>query len=539
MKDAFKCALPFALALVLGCAESMDSYRSDLGTETTKDSGDSGETGDTSTVDDSTGDTTQTTESLPEGDDTLACPDDEDPCCEDGMILPDSVICDPQADVQYSCQGDDSCGGAVFARYKPRYCSGANWACTGQKGDWGQWQELRSCGASERCEELAEPEEEGGGVGMESEIACVADIENCPVDFAETVCFSDGWVLSDWPTEDAPSPLPSMTVSADLLGLGEGEVVEMELFVTDRNTLATPSGAVTFSDIVGTVTHAGITVPFYNRYDSNLIALGTGYSFQKKWVLPHFWGRDMAGTWTLKFTDHAYSAPFKKFKLNKWCLRFRDPDVSEEKTTMEAKKLIPAVNQDLVFGETRFELQSDDLVQVDTQTPKLCLALAHLEPTALSVSLVAANGTVYEIKAKDTAVVPKEVELSGLGGEWLTGRYQLAITSESYAFGNQLLGFSINYGVDCSLPDVPDYDPDTGSEPDTGSDTGSDWDSDSESQSGSGDNSDSTSDSESVSDSESQVDSESEIDSESQVDSESISDSQSQADSDSQPDPDL
>ncbi len=531
MKCAFKCALAFALASLAGCAESMDGYRTDLGTETKDDSSDDGQTGkDTSTVDGSTDDATGTVDdpsTNPGGEDTLACPSDDDPCCQDGRILPDTAICDPQADVQYSCQGDSACGSAIYARYKTRYCSGANWVCTGEKGAWGEWEEHQACESAQRCQELAEPEEEGGGVGRESEIACVPDVESCPVDFAQTVCFNDGWVMDDWPTEDeVPAVLPSMTVSADLSGLGVGEVVEMELYVTNRNALATSFGAVTFFDIEATITHDGITVPFYNGYDSNLIfPLENGYSFQKNWVLPHFWGSDMAGRWTLKFTDRAYSAPFRKFKLNKWCLRFRDPDVSEKKTTMEAKRLLAGIKRDLTFGTTKVELQSDDIVQVGTQNPKLCLALAHADPTDVAVSLVAANGSVYEVKLKDSEVIPEEVELLGLEGEWLTGRYQLAITSESYAMENQILGFSINYGVACNLPDVPQPDTDPDSESDTGSDSEPDTGSDSESQSDTGSESEQDTGSQSDSGSQSEQDTDSQLDSGSQ--SEQDTDSQS------------
>lgn len=371
------------------------------------------------------------------------CLDSDLPCCEAGSceLKPSGALCDHEYRAGYSCLDEEpECGSKIYVHFKQQLCDGQSPYCQGEITDWGDWQIDRTCRPFEVCEE-----NETDYISFEEGVQCVPDVGKCPLGFDELVCF-EGGEMTDCPQSGCPDPAPALVQSvnlSDVSGGQPGEVVLLELFVSERvgyeeqDVVISPKP---FTDIRGTVSHNGEAVPFYNHYAADHSYsdwFGERYRFPVQWYLPQFWGEDMSGLWEISFEDSAFSGlesqPLK-FELEQWCVRFQNPELTEIEN--ESKEWIaayvPTMENPIGFieeGVSYFELQIDEIYRADESAPVLNLDVDFSEPAALSIDLVAADGAVISIKEQQSESIPQWTALGELTGKWLTGRYQLKMTS--------------------------------------------------------------------------------------------------------------
>ena len=72
-----------------------------------------------------------------------------------------------------------------------------------------------------------------------------------------------------------------------------------------------------------------------------------------------------------------------------------------------------------------------DIVRREGRNPRLELSYGHAVPQTVSVELMAADGTLIEIKPQSDSTIPINVELTGLTSDWLTGFWELRIRDYS------------------------------------------------------------------------------------------------------------
>jgi hypothetical protein len=391
---------------------------------------------------------------------TVECMYGDLPCCKpEGCDLkPAGAVCDEQYRADYSCLVQDpGCGSNIYVRFQRQLCDGISPYCRGEITDWGDWEIDRTCRPFEVC--LGNS---ANIILIEESIKCVSDVELCPVEFDDLVCFK-GDEMPDCPTSGCPDPPPSLVETVTMSEVADsepGEVVLLEIFASDRfsiNVQGEPVSPKPFTDIRGTISHDGYVVPFYNNYASDHSYsdwFGERYRFPVQWYLPQFWGEHMSGKWEIFFEDSGFSGmgeqPFP-FEIKQWCLRFIDPALTEIETGEKEWKIEydPTSDNPVGFieeGVNYFEIHIDDIYFADYAAPLLHLDVVHDVPSSISIDLVAGNGVVVPVKDKHTDFVPEWTEIFELLGEWLTGRYQLRITSDDANTGgtNKVNSWSIS-----------------------------------------------------------------------------------------------
>ncbi|MBW2276437.1 MAG: hypothetical protein JRF63_03030, partial [Deltaproteobacteria bacterium] len=308
------------LALALGCAESKalpaedddDDGSSDSDSDADSDTdADSDSDADTDSDSDSDSDTdtdvdsdTDTDSDTGTGSSTeCQCFNPDIVCCDGCYFEGTDVVCEPAADSEVGCPWGSDCGSSVGIRYQPRYCPGDVAACIGDYGDFGDWEVDDECGPIEVCDD--------------TDFVCQPDLVTCPVEFGDQVCVAGGF-MADCGIFSCSDPPPSITEVLDFASLGVGEVVKLEITTPIRGTGLFDPG-MPFSDISATLSHSTTTASFFNQNAG--IDLGTifgSYEFPPTWYLPHFWGQEMGGTWTLYFEDHEFT--LGGFDLIEWCI---------------------------------------------------------------------------------------------------------------------------------------------------------------------------------------------------------------------------
>ena len=224
---------------------------------------------------------------------------------------------------------------------------------------------------------------------------------------------------------------------------GNGRVVYLTIDTPDRFI------ATSFSDIIGTLSHGSTDVHFYNNYRGNETP-GT-WEFPEEWTIPHFWDEEIGGDWTLYFEDEAHSSG-TGFYLTEWCLEFEDPSTtaaylttgSQAATATGAISDYNGATDPPSPRTTYFETMITDSVNANGATPTLLLSITHASPTDLSIELIAADGTIIQIKDQSDATIPASTPLTGLTSDWLTGRYQLSITDHVDTNSGTLTSWSID-----------------------------------------------------------------------------------------------
>jgi hypothetical protein len=430
---------------------------------------------DTDTDSDSDGDADADTDSDTDCDCNGTPP--EQPCCDGCHYQGQDVVCDAEYEIAYGCMDHSpGCGSFMAIRRLPRMCSGGTYGCFGEVGEWGKWKEDQACQGFERCSLVAA----GADAGDSGGAYCVSDLPNCPVNFGDKVCFP-GDKMTDCTSADCSAAPVTISFSQEVLEVGggaAGEAIILEVQSPDRGTLMNIS--LPYFDIVGRLKHNGKTANFYNKYDglNHQMSIPPSYGFPKTWNIPQFWGEKMGGEWTLEFEDHAASGTVGPipFKVMQWCITFVDPGLTDETTTTgdwPAKEFGQVISTGSGGAEpTRigFQLSISDYVRLGAVKPVLYIDATHPVPEDMSLDLIAADGTTYPIKAMGSTTFPDQIELTGLGDEWLTGRYQVTAVNRSTTYTGRVKAWTVNVGE-------TDLDSDADTDIDTDSDTDSDIDS--------------------------------------------------------------
>jgi subtilisin-like proprotein convertase family protein len=422
-------AIALALLAAAGCSPAA-AGDDDTGTSTMDAAADGDTDSDADTDTDSDADTDADTDSDTDGDsDTVDAGCDDCPqgvvCCECGEFQGTDAICDTAAETEYGCEDAAGCGDWLSVRYRSKHCAGDMYACQGPLGDWSDWEHSKQCAPYEVCDNDAG--------------ACAADLVTCPAGFNVPVCVPGG-AMPDCGINNCPSLQPKKMDKTLTFGdMGKGEVVRLDLDVTGRSGFA----AMPFSDIKMTLSHGGVTASYYSNYETPNLGdvLSPKYEFPGSWYLPHFWGQEMGGTWTLHAEDSLYTLG-KQFVVNGWCLTFLPVGAKDKKTAGTWNATAVGVITDDAIASV-FEMTITDIVTNEAADPVLHLAITHATAKQLDIALTAADGTVIQIKEVGDALV-EDVPLTGLASEWLTGMYELRITDTVTGTAGTLDAWSIS-----------------------------------------------------------------------------------------------
>jgi hypothetical protein len=71
------------------------------------------------------------------------------PCCDGCHRSPSNVVCQPNVDTEYRCEGN-FCGANAQKRVADRYCSGTSTDCNGTT-TWTNWQDIENCQDTQIC----------------------------------------------------------------------------------------------------------------------------------------------------------------------------------------------------------------------------------------------------------------------------------------------------------------------------------------------------------------------------------------------------
>ncbi|MDD5309624.1 MAG: hypothetical protein PHU25_20085 [Deltaproteobacteria bacterium] len=366
---------------------------------------------DTGTGSDSDADTDTDTDADGDGDtDTVdagcgKCPQDV-VCCECGEFQGTDVVCDTAGETAYGCEDGAGCGAWLSVRYQSKHCPGDMYACVGAAGEWSDWQQSKQCAPYELCDNDAG--------------ACKPDLVQCPAGFGVPVCVPGG-TMKDC-TLASCNPQPKMDETLTFGDMGAGEVVRLDMEVVARTGFVSQP----FSDIKMTLSHGGVTASFYNQYQTpnTGTAVNPKFEFPASWYLPHFWGEELGGTWTLHAEDNLYNG--KPFVVTTWCLTFLPAGAKTVKTTgsWDADAVGPITDD---MAANVFQMTITDIAANDSVDPVLHLAITHASANQLDIVLVAADGTVVQVKDVGEPLVA-DTPLTGLSSKWLTGIYELHIT---------------------------------------------------------------------------------------------------------------
>jgi subtilisin-like proprotein convertase family protein len=343
------------------------------------------------------------------------------------------VVCDPQAALQYGCPDGTGCGDDVSLRYQPRYCSGTASACNGSLGAWGSWSVAEDCATTEVCSTTLE--------------TCVEDTLACSIGWGEQICHVSGASMTDCSLFGCGDPPPSITDSFDVGSVGAGEAVLLQIETPDRVMENIFDITSPFHDIVAELRHGGQTASFYNHYQGTEYgSLLVTYEFQADWYIPEFWGADMGGEWEIYFEDTEYSGD--AFTLDQWCLTFVDPTTTSYASSgvwwsSDVGAITDADTDG--YNSTYYEMAITPYIQFNsaTQTPYLNLTVNHGSLSQLSIQLITADGTTYNVKNEGSTTITSPYYLTAQTSDWLTGRYRLRVRDHVEGVSGSVLTWGI------------------------------------------------------------------------------------------------
>lgn len=239
-----------------------------------------------------------------------------------------------------------------------------------------------------------------------------------------------GWGTPVCGSDSTIADMGSYSDSVSLPDLGSIMVMELYIVIDDRNFMGTE---IPFDDLVVSLTSPGGTE---HVFWSNFRSDDTGgympdYGFPATWLLPQWWGTSVVGTWTIHIEDNELT--LTSTTLTEWCLTPLDPSpyasvntgaslnacATDTGSIPDCDLSVPECPREAIF-----EMQVDDII-LDAGIPVLDLDIAHSRTQDLRIVITLPNGTKQTLWDRTTGTIPGSFSLTGLSGDWLTGRYQI------------------------------------------------------------------------------------------------------------------
>jgi subtilisin-like proprotein convertase family protein len=228
----------------------------------------------------------------------------------------------------------------------------------------------------------------------------------------------------------------SYTDSVTIPALGRVLVMQLDIVIADRALFGIE---IPFDDLQVALTspYSGMSRTFWKNFNSDDAGgMLPDYGFPVTWEIPVWWDTPVGGTWTLDIRDTELT--LRTTTLTSWCLTPLDPSLHSSTPIHSTMRLcatdtgrIPdcdlTSSPTVCPGEGVFEMQVTDIVHQDTGAPSLELAHTHPRSQELTVILVSANGYEHTLWDRATGSMPSSFSLTGMTGEWITGRYQLRV----------------------------------------------------------------------------------------------------------------
>jgi subtilisin-like proprotein convertase family protein len=246
------------------------------------------------------------------------------------------------------------------------------------------------------------------------------------------VCNSTGGTLADRPMLIGGPTRLSQTVT--LPAVGVGRAVRLEITITGRRVFV---AALPFDDIQATLTSpGGVARNFWHHFEGDPPDLLGLYRFYTPWILPVWWDTSLGGSWTLTLQDDEYTG--QGTQLVSWCVTPLDPATHAATDTGAALRACDTSSHSIsdylcdssganCEHPVTLQLQVLDLVRA-AGAPNLSLTTSHPDASQLRIELIGADGSESTVWNRGSGALPASFPLSGMTGDWMTGRYQLTIT---------------------------------------------------------------------------------------------------------------
>lgn len=233
--------------------------------------------------------------------------------------------------------------------------------------------------------------------------------------------------------------------------LGSVRVMQLDIVINDRVFFGIE---IPFDDLTISLTGpTGTERVFWKEfYSDDTGALFPNYTFPSTWLIPAWWLTSVGGTWTLDLDDNEISGlGGVSTTLASWCLTPIDP-ATHASTTIGANLNACASDTGSITdcdpsgtcpGVSVYEMQIDDIIQA-TGTPTLSYSATHADPSQLTIEFTSANGYTQTLWSGGGGAPPSTFDLTGMVGEWMTGRYQLRIEDDTDGATGSVSSWCVN-----------------------------------------------------------------------------------------------
>jgi subtilisin-like proprotein convertase family protein len=174
------------------------------------------------------------------------------------------------------------------------------------------------------------------------------------------------------------------------------------------------------------------------------------YTFTASWPMPTWWLTSVGGTWTLSVQDEEMHCLGPKPTNVSWCLTPLDPAIHASapvddplSACASATGSIGDCDAESCPVTTVFEMQVSDIVRA-SGTPTLALSMSHENPSDLEIAFTCANGFEQTLWDRGSGTIPGSFDLTGMTGEWMTGRYQLLVRDNVIGDGGSVSSWCVN-----------------------------------------------------------------------------------------------
>jgi subtilisin-like proprotein convertase family protein len=231
--------------------------------------------------------------------------------------------------------------------------------------------------------------------------------------------------------------------------LGTFYVMQLDIAIADRVILGIE---LPFEDLVVKLTNpTGVERTFWkNFYSDDVGGFVPDYGFPATWEFPVWWGTGVDGLWALEIDDTELT--LRTTTLTSWCLTPIDP-ATHASHPIDATVRACATDTGSIAdcdmttpdcpGDTYFEMQVADIVR-DTGTPTLDLTHTHPRTRELTIVLTSANGYEHTLWDRSSGTMPSSFTLTGMTGEWITGRYQLHVQDHEETRTGSITAWCLN-----------------------------------------------------------------------------------------------
>jgi subtilisin-like proprotein convertase family protein len=220
--------------------------------------------------------------------------------------------------------------------------------------------------------------------------------------------------------------------------LGAVRVMQLDIVINDRSFFGME---IPFDDLVVSLeSPTGVERTFWKGfYSDDTGGLFPNYAFPSTWLIPAWWLSSVGGTWTLRIDDTELSGiPAVSTTLASWCLTPVDPATHASTAigatlnacSSDTGSIRDCDSSGTCPGVTVFEMQVGDIIQA-TGTPTLSYTASHSDPSQLTIEFTSANGYTQTLWSGGSGAPPSSFALTGMTGEWMTGRYQLRVEDDT------------------------------------------------------------------------------------------------------------